>query len=801
MKLSVNWLRDLVDLPDDLDELTERMTLLGLEVEEVTPVRLAYPGVVVAKVLEVTAHPNADRLRVCRVHDGSEELQIVCGAPNVRAGLDVALATVGAVLPGDFKIKKSRIRGEISLGMICSERELGLGRMHDGILELSEAPTAGTPLDEVFGYEDTCIEIEVTPNRPDWLSHLGVARELAAYYQAELRWPEAAPEVEWRADEDGWSADLVDPHGCRRFLGRRIDGVTVGQSPLWMRQRLIAIGSRPINSIVDASNYVLHETGQPNHVFDRRNLAGQTIRVHRAVQGQEFTTLDAETRTLDAEHLLVADAEKPVALAGIMGGANSEVEADSQDVLLEVAHFHPQVVRRGRRALAMSTDASYRFERGIDHDLMPWVIRRLTHLIVQSSGGTAVATGFEAVGEARPEPARFTVRTSQVRRVVGVDIPAPTMAGYLGRLGIPVEVHGDDLEVTQPSFRHDLLEEVDAVEEIARLHGYDALPLPELAPMLRPAARGADEVLRRRLREGLAARGYHEVVATSFQPEGDLDRLGLDGDDPRRRTLAVLNPVVKEEANLRTTALPEMLRIVDRNRRRGHHGPIRLFQLDRCFRRDGEGPLARETETLTLLWNGPSGPEHFLPVEAETNPYHVLGEVEALLDSLGVVAARQPADLEPYHRPGSGLRWMAGEREVVRLGEIHPGIRAGFDVDAATWVAEIGLEALQASIPGVEPYRAFSVYPPVRRDLSLVVPRSVPYAAVVETMEDVLAPLLESQEVFDLYEGEGIPAEARAVGVRLALRSGSGTLKDSKVEALLAKLLDELERRHAIRLR
>lgn len=801
MKLSVQWLRELVDLPEDLDELTERMTLLGLEVEAVTPVRLTYPGVVVGKVLEATPHPNADRLRVCTVHDGSQELQIVCGAPNVRAGIDVALATVGAVLPGDFKIKKSKIRGEVSLGMICSERELGLGRMHDGILELGDAPEAGTPLDEVFGYEDTCIEIEVTPNRPDWLSHLGVARELAAHYRTEVRWPEVAAPVDWAESDGEWSAEVRDPAGCRRFLGRRIDGVTVGQSPLWMRQRLIALGQRPINSIVDASNYVLHETGQPNHVFDRAKLAGSTIVLRRAEAGEVLTTLDDEERTLDAEHLVVADAGKAVAVAGIMGGANSEVEADSSEVLLEVAHFHPQVVRRGRRALALSTDASYRFERGIDHELMPWVVQRLTHLILASSGGTAHAVGFEAQGEPRPEPARFTVRASQVRRVVGVEIPHTDMLGYLQRLQVPVEADGEDLLVTQPSFRHDLLEEIDAVEEIARLHGYDALPLPDRPPMLRPAERTRDELLRRRLRETLAARGYHEVVATSFQSDGDLDLLGLAGDDPRRDTLAVLNPVVKEQASLRSTALPEMLRIVDRNRRRGHQGPIRLFQVDRCFRRDAGGPLATESETLTLVWNGPAVPLHFQAPDAETSPYQVVGEVEALLDSLGIATRREAAEGEAYHRPGSGLRVTASELRVAGVGELHGRVADAFGVEGVVWVAELDLAVLDQALPGVEPYRPFSVYPPSRRDLSLVVPRTVAYAAVVETMHEVLDPLLESEAVFDLYEGEGIPADSRAVGVRLSLRSPSGTLKDSRVEALLAKLLDELERRHAIRLR
>jgi phenylalanyl-tRNA synthetase beta chain len=768
--------------------------MLGLAVEAVTPIRRNYPSVVEARVLEAKRHPNADKLSVCRVYDGQQELQVVCGASNVRKDLLVALALPGAVLPGEVKIRKSKIRGEDSCGMICSERELELGQGHEGILELSEGEI-GAPLDTLFAYEDECIEIEVTPNRPDWLSHLGVARELSAAYGRPLRLPATGPDCPLVARDGGLGVRIEAPELCWRFTARRIDGVRVGPSPIWMRQRLLAIGLRPINAVVDASNYVLHECGQPTHVFDRAKLAPPDIVVRRARRGERLLTLDGVERELD-DQLLIADAQRPLGLGGILGGATSEVDAESRELLVEAAHFAPAAIRRGRRQLGLSTDASYRFERGVDPERLNWASRRVSELIVAHAGGQASPNLIEARGTAPARPAPFFVRSAQVERLIGVAIPAAQMAASLARLGIAAKASDNGVELTPPSFRHDLIEEVDAIEELARHHGYDALPPRERTQTL-PAQRDHAERLRRRLRETLAARRYHEVVGTSFMPDDDPQTLGLAPDDARRRAVRVLNPVVAESASLRTTALPEMLRILDRNRRRGLTGPIRLFQLERCFLAS-EAPLPQEREGLSLLWAGPVQPAHFLVSQRAHTLFDALGEIEALLASEGLVATRRSVALEPYHRAGSSVGLALGDRWLGSVAQLDPRIALRFDLEEPVFVAELDWDVLRAAVAasGIRKFEPISSFPPVRRDLSLLVPLTVPYAEVCDVVRGGLGVLLESLEVFDLYQGSQVPAGQRAIGLRLSLRSQEGTLKDAKVDALLARVLEQLALRH-----
>ena len=801
MKLSVNWLREIVDLPDSVDEICERMTLLGLEVEEIEEFRLEYPKTVVAEVIKAERHPDADRLSVCRVNTGSTELDIVCGAPNVRAGLKVALAEVGAVLPDGMKIKKGKIRGQVSMGMICSEVELGLGTGADGIIELDGDAVVGTPLDELFGIRDTIIEIEVTPNRPDWLSHVGVARELAAWYGAEMRLPEVSAPVEAVAEDSGWSIRIDDPEACPRFRGRLIDGVKVGPSPHWLRQRLIALGQRPINCVVDASNYVLHELGHPNHCFDRSKISGQQIHIRRAAEGEKFTTLDDTERELDAQHLLVADAAGGIALAGIMGGAGSEVDESSTDLLLEVAVFDPQLIRRGRRAVTLSTDASYRFERGVDFEAVDLVSRRLCDLILEIAGGTAHPVAIEAVGKPPVAPVPIRVRAAQVRRLIGTTVEVPEMLSILGGLQIPaVEVDGG-VEVTAPSFRHDILAEVDLIEEIARLHGFDRLPEEARAPMVAPARRSPAERFERSLREAVANRGFHEVLGSSFMPDDETTALAFADDDPRGATLRVLNPVVQGEATLKSSALGELARIVERNRRRGLTGPIRLFQIARCFlARTGEA-LPAEPRQLVMAWSGPVRELHFDDDIRDVDLYDSIGDVTGLLGQMRIAAVRRAGSGASPWRSGSVVEFVAGDRVLGCVGELAPAVRRALDVEPVVLLAEFDLDGLLGSRDEVAGWSAFSPYPPVRRDLSLVAPRGVSWDRLEALVATVVGDILESCELFDVFSGGDLPEDSVALGVRLSLRSPKGTLKDARVDRLVAKLLDDLESTHAIKLR
>lgn len=805
MKLSLNWLRELVDLPEPVDGICERMTLLGLEVEQVETFRLGFPGCVVAEVTESGKHPDADRLSLCRVHTGEEELQIVCGAPNVRQGLKVAVARVGAVLPGGMKIKKGKIRGQVSMGMICSEKELGLGQGHEGIMELEDAPGVGTPFDELFGVRDTVIEFEVTPNRPDWLSHVGVARELVAHYGGALRLPDVDADVPVADDDGGWTIRIDDPSGCWRFRGRLIDDVTVGPSPWWMRRRLLAIGQRPINAVVDASNYVLHECGHPNHCFDRDKIHGDTVIVRRAADGETFTTLDDAERTLNAEHLLVADEKGGMALAGIMGGADSEVDESTTKLLLEVAVFDPQTVRKGRRAEVLSTDASYRFERGVDFDAVPWASARLAQLIREVAGGTVHDVVIEARGERPATPAPFFVRARRIHTLLGVEVGTDEILRILRGLGIGAEAarEGDQegVRVTAPSFRHDLIAEVDVIEEIARHHGFDRLPENARVPMPAPATRSPGEAWRQRLRQAFAARGFHEMLGSAFAPEDDHDALGLDADDPRRRTVSVLNPVVQGESTLKTTVVPEMARTVERNRRRGWTGPIRLFQIARTYRALEGETLPEERDRLVVAWSGPARPLHAGEAPRPVDPYDALGDLAGVLGGLGVEIGPRATATERWMREGSAVALEHDGEIIGHLAEIAPTVRRRLDVDDVVLVAEFDLQTLVAASAGVTRVKPLSIFPPSRRDLSLVVPEGVAWDAIEATIAASAGDILETIELFDVYRGDDLPAGTAAYGVRLTLRSLKDTLKDKRVDKMVKTILADLETTHGIRLR
>jgi phenylalanyl-tRNA synthetase beta chain len=516
-------------------------------------------------------------------------------------------------------------------------------------------------------------------------------------------------------------------------------------------------------------------------------------------------TLDDQERTLKPSHLVIADAKGAAALAGLMGGNRTEVSDDTTDLLLEVANFDPQTVRAMRRDLGMNTDASYRFERGCDQELIPWVQCRLVELLRQCCGGTASPCAIQALGKASVAPAAFFVRSRQVRRVLGVELSTDQITKILDRLQITARTEEDGGEsgvrVEAPGFRRDLLEEVDVIEEIARLYGYDNIPVRDRAPMLRPARRTKAESLRRHLRQHLFALGFHEVAGSSFMESKDPDRLRLAEDDPRRRTVEVLNPLVAGEGMMKTISLPEMLRFVDRNRRRSFTGPIRFFQLDRCFLEKQDEALPEEPEALVMVWAGPAETAHFSRESRPPDPFDARGEVEVLLESLGISARFTARDAESFYTPGSGVVVSTEACEIGSLGQVHPKACEAFDLEGPVLHASLSLAALKEALPQGRSYEPVPVYPPVRRDLSLLVPQGVAYGAIADLVESEGGELLESLDVFDLYEGEGIGSAERALGVRLVLRSLKGTLKDKRVDNLLGKILKRLELELKVKLR
>ena len=814
MKISLDWLGDFVNWDDEPERLAERLTAAGLNVEGIEHVRREYPGVVVARVLEREKHPDADRLSLCKVDDGTgAPVQVVCGAPNVRAGLTVLFARVGAQLPGDFQIKKSKIRGVESCGMICSATELELGTDGSGIIELDTDVPSGTPADDLFGYRDTVLEIEVTPNRPDWLSHVGVAREVAAIYGTKMSLPPM-----WNAVEGGENLGVkvrVENYAdCGRYTAWGARQVKIGPSPRWMQDRLRAIGQRPINNVVDITNYVMFELGQPLHAFDRGQLAGNAITVRRAAGATNVRTLDGQERAIEAGTLLICDEKGPVALAGVMGLGNSEVSAKTTEVLLESAFFDPSLVRRASRRLGLLSESSYRFERGADWDMVERGALRALHLLQEHAGAYIVRDWADRRDpDYRPaEPVKL--RVWQVNRVLGTAVTTDQVAQILQRLGLKVQPMGNaeaigqgavNMMVHVPSHRRDLALEVDLIEEIARIHGLDQLAGRGGYRAAGGAVRRAGDKARARLRGWLSACGYAEIVTSTFMEAADHDRLGLAADDPRRRTLAVVNPRHGGDTQLRTMLAPSALVVARRNLNAGASPPLRFFQVNRCYRPGlPTGRVAKHADESLL----PGEPEYAQLVIAGWResglggvPCDLLelrGSVEALAANLRLPLALVPGGDEPWLDAGACWRIVdGGGRPVGVAGRVAAPVLAAFDVEAPVAIAEIRLDELDLA-PAPMRFEPFTRFPAVKRDLSLLVPGTVGFGALQAVVEEAGGPLLESSELFDIYRGKGVAEGFAAYGIRLKFRSAKGSLKGEAVDAAIARVLGALRDRLGI---
>ncbi|MBK7671715.1 MAG: phenylalanine--tRNA ligase subunit beta [bacterium] len=814
MKISLDWLRDFVTWDDEPAQLAARLTAAGLNVEGIETISRAFPGVVVARVLEREKHPDADRLSLCKVDDGTgEPVQVVCGAPNVRAGLTVLFARVGAQLPGDFQIKKSKIRGVESCGMICSATELGLGLDGSGIIELDTKEPNGTPADDLYGFQDTVLEVEVTPNRPDWLSHVGVAREVAAIYGTKMSLPPL-----WNAVDGGENLGVKvrveDYSECGRYTAWGVQNVKIGPSPRWMQDRLRAIGARPINNVVDITNYVMFEMGQPLHAFDRGQLAGSAIIVRRAPEKMTVTTLDGQEREIEAGTLLICDEKGPVALAGVMGLGNSEVTAQTTEILLESAFFNPQRVRRASRRLGLISESSYRFERGADWDMVERAALRALHLLQEYAGARIIPDWADRHDPDHRAADALPLRVWQVNRVLGTSVTTDQVAQILQRLGLKVQPMGNaesisagavNMMVHVPSHRRDLALEVDLIEEIARIHGLDQLAGRGGYRVPGGAVRRPQDVARERLRGWLSDCGYAEIVTSSFMEVTDHDRLGLPADDARRKTLSVINPRHGGDTQLRTLLAPSALDVARRNLNAGATPPLRFFQVNRVFRPGL--PLDREVRHAdeALL---PAEPEFVQLVVAgwrETGlggvPADLLelrGSVEALAAHLRVPLSLEPGCDEVWLDAGASWRVLDGDGKVVgSAGRVAAAVLEAFDVDAPVAVAEVRLDCLDLR-PAPARFEPFTRFPAVKRDLSLLVPAGVAFGQVQAVVTEAGGPLLESSELFDIYRGKGVPEGLAAFGIRLKFRSAKGSLKGEAVDAAIGRILGVLRDRLAI---
>jgi len=790
MQFPESWLRALVDPPLSTEELCHLLTMAGLEVEECRPASAEFAQVVVARIISAEKHPAADRLQVCSVDAGRHgKLQIVCGAPNAAPGILAPCALIGARLPGGVEIKRATVRGVESHGMLCSARELGLSEDHGGLLVLPADAPLGEDLRAYLNLDDTLITLKLTPNRADCLSLVGIAREVAALTGAALDLPplDAIAPVH----EATRRVALEAPAACPRYCGRIVRDVNAAQpTPLWMKQRLERCGVRSISALVDITNYVMLELGQPLHAFDDDKLTG-AIHVRYAEPHESLLLLNGQTVTPGADAALICDDEKPLALAGIMGGEHSGISATTRNLFLESAFFAPAAIAGKARALGLSTDAAYRYERGVDFELQRKALERATQLIVAICGGQPGPVIEAAAPESLPRRQPVRLRIPRVARILGVDLGAARVEALIRGLGFPCERSGETLTVTPPSWRFDIEIEEDLIEEIARLHGYDNIPAPP--PQARLAMLPVPETQRSamQVRRLLAERGYHEVVNYSFVAQDwEADFAG------NAAPIRLANPIASQMSVMRSSLIGGLVGVLQGNLKRQIER-VRIFEIGRVFFADPHAETGyRQPLRLAFLAAGAALPEQWGAPRRSVDFYDVKGDLEALCAPrrLQFVRAAHPA----LH-PGRSARILLDAQEIGILGEIHPRLTQRYELGRAPIVCEIELGALlETPLPS---YEEVSRFPAVVRDIALVVPQSVEAALLTEALSGAAAESVREIRLFDVYQGQGIPEDKKSLAFRITMQDTRKTLSDDEADALIGRLVAAAQERFGAMLR
>lgn len=791
MKFSEQWLRSWVNPDVTRDELVARLSMAGLEVDSVSPVAGAFSGVVVGEILSAEQHPDADKLRVCRVSNGSEEFQVVCGAPNARAGIRIPFAMVGAVLGEDFKIKKAKLRGVESFGMLCSAAELKLSDDHDGLFELPADAPVGQDLREYLDLDDAIIEVDLTPNRGDCLSIAGLAREVGANYGT----PVSRPAIEAIAarHEETRPVELLAPAACSRYIGRVVRNVDLSRpTPLWMVERLRRSDVRSIDPVVDITNYVMLELGQPLHAFDLAQVRGG-IRVRMAEEGEKITLLDGQEITLRSDTLVIADHERPLAMAGVMGGEHSGIGDTTTDLFLESAFFDHIAIAGKARNYGLHTDASHRYERGVDWQLQRQAMERLTALIVQVVGGEPGPL-IEALDEQHlPKPVTIALRNDRISQMLGLEIPAADIEVYLRGLGLGVESRAaGEWQISVPSHRFDISLEIDLIEELARLYGYDRLPVSaptaSLSLTASPETRGGLPILRRLL----VARGFQEAITYSFVEPG-LNKLF----DPQAEPLALANPISSDMAVMRTSLWPGLSKAVLHNQNR-QQARVRLFESGLRFMPQAGGLV--QQPMLAGIATGTRLPEGWANGSDKLDFHDMKGDVEALLGQGGALDTfRFEPGEHPALHPGQTARIMRDGQLAGWLGALHPELVDKLDLQGPVFVFELSLEAIvEGRLPQ---FSELSRFPEVRRDIAVLVNQAVVAGDLLDDIREQAGQVLKNLRLFDVYQGKGIDPESKSLAIGLTLQHSSRTLTDEEVNAVMEKVVGSLEQRFKATLR
>ncbi|PID74106.1 MAG: phenylalanine--tRNA ligase subunit beta [Desulfobacterales bacterium] len=794
MKVPLSWLKEYVPVHMPAAELSESLTMLGLEVDSADDRHAWMNTVLVGRIENVVPHPDADRLRLCDVAAGERRVRVVCGAPNAAPGLLAPLALPGTEFPDGRILEESVLRGQTSEGMLCSAIELGMDEDGNGLLALAPDLVPGTPLPAALNLFDPVIEIELTPNRPDCLGMIGIAREVAALQGETLRLPAVSLPKEKGAIGDRTSVRIDAPGHCRRFTARMLMGVTVGPSPAWMKDRLRSIGIRPVNNIVDVTNYVMMETGQPLHAFDYDRLAEGRITVRLAEEGEKFTTLDGRERILDGQMLMICDGKQPVSVGGVMGGLNSEIKNDTTNVLIEVACFEPASIRKTARKLGLGTDASHRFERGVDPANTLNVLDRAAGLMAELSGGELVGGHIDV----HPRPARpciISVTASQINNRLGLQLDRDAMSGLLISVDFTVVPEGEEgMRVTVPSFRVDVSRWQDLSEEVARLHGMDRIraTFPPMRGGGRPP--GPMISLRRMIQDLLTGFGCTEVISYSFIERESTDRLRFREDDERRRQLTILNPISGDMAVMRTDLLSGLLHTVARNIARGTR-TLTLYETGKIFLSNGQDALPDEKERLAAVWTGSRRAAHWENADIPCDFYDIKGLLEALFAGLRVRDTAFSAladDRCSWSRPGRTALVTVSGQEVGMVGEVRNEVLADHGVKQAVFAFSLNLDRLLPLLPGEIAASPVPRFPAVNRDITIIVDRDTPAADMLDHIRAAKTDLVKDVFVFDVYEGENVPEGRKNLSFRVVYRSDTATLEDGQITALHTRISHDL---------
>jgi phenylalanyl-tRNA synthetase beta chain len=798
MRISLNWLADYVDIPVGVDELAKILTMLGLEIEAIERPGAEIENVFVGQILSIEPHPDADKLVVCKTDIGKPEpLQIVCGAKNMKVGDKVPTAVIGAKLAGGFEIGRRKMRGIESQGMMCSADELGLGADHSGLLILDPATPIGADAKPILGLDDVVMEIEVTPNRGDWACMLGVARELAGYFNTPMRVPAIVLTESGAPAAKLSSVTIENDELCPRYAGRVLTGAQIAPSPQWMCSRLLAAGQRPINNVVDVTNYVMLETGHPLHAFDYDLLRERRIVVRNPRHGEQIKTIDGQMRNLDPEMLIIADAELPVAVAGVMGGAESEVGETTTNIFLEGAWFKPASVRKTARTLGMQSEASAHFQRGADIDMALYAVNRAAMLMQQLAGAT-IAPGVLDEYPRKTTPKTITLRAARADLLLGTKTSAAEQCDTLRRLGFEITASSDEAcTVRVPTWRHDVSQEADLIEEVARFHGYDkiAVTLPAVQPSEQIFAPGDAKI--RGLRRFLVGEGLTEFFNWTFSSPQEVADCALDAG--KQNMVVLQNPLSERQATMRSSLIPGLLANVSRNVRHGSAN-VAAFEVGPVFVPVDGRDLPDEPVRVGVVLSGFAGEKHWSGPQAPLDFYDLKGYCEAIFEFFGAPCTFEEKDYGTFQEGQCGAI-LCGGAQVGLLGQVRDGILKTYDVEQPVFLCEIDLAPLLAAVAPAPQFAEIAAFPPSRRDMAVTVDCGVAAGALRAAAIDAGGKLLKSVDIFDVYTGKQIGEGKKSVALSLVFQSDERTLTDRDTQKSWDRILKKLQTEFGAELR